>query len=380
MAQIINRKFNPTQKIQRTIFRGSPNLFTTSDLNRQFESIQHHLMELSQRTPARFDLLLKAGVSSTTADNVTTDTFSVTLDMTNSGGDKNIYAYGIMMDCSSYDGATLTKSVTRGKNVYLIYVIESSHMVSYENDTTHEISGSVFSDGTSKPSADNYVYDDGVMKLVDLDELHYYIANFKLLVTLAEFSVDATSSTIVVNTHKFYRNGQQTPFAVESEGSGGISSGTGRVYSGKMGLSQDHVEGETISRQCGTWNLAIEGKIACLHAIMDSNMKLFIAPDFDIALYDFPKIQSLIAGRMPLSFHSEVDVTYKKSESSTSSDTEREDFSDRNSFFWPRYKLTDSSWYMPFIYSGSFILMNTKYPVITDVKGRITFSTCFIIK
>ena len=66
MSAIIERAFNKTQKIIRAVFRGSPNLITTSDLNRQFESMRYQADRIDERIGVVSDLSLKVEVEDNT--------------------------------------------------------------------------------------------------------------------------------------------------------------------------------------------------------------------------------------------------------------------------------------------------------------------------
>ena len=46
MSKIVTKAFDATKKVVRSIFRGSPNLLTSSDLNRQFEALKHQIDEV----------------------------------------------------------------------------------------------------------------------------------------------------------------------------------------------------------------------------------------------------------------------------------------------------------------------------------------------
>lgn len=50
MSTILEKAFDAGQKIIRTIFQGSPNLFTTSDVNRQVEAFKYQADYVEQRT------------------------------------------------------------------------------------------------------------------------------------------------------------------------------------------------------------------------------------------------------------------------------------------------------------------------------------------
>ena len=49
MSKIVDKVFDAGKKIIRSVFLGSPNLFTTSDLNRQIEAIKYQLDSLDDK-------------------------------------------------------------------------------------------------------------------------------------------------------------------------------------------------------------------------------------------------------------------------------------------------------------------------------------------
>ena len=59
MSRIIDKPFNPAQKIIRAIFKGAPNLFTTSDLNRQIEAFDYRLKQLERKVGVITDMVFE---------------------------------------------------------------------------------------------------------------------------------------------------------------------------------------------------------------------------------------------------------------------------------------------------------------------------------
>ena len=56
MANIIEKAFDASKNIVRTIFLGKPNLFTTSDLNRQIEAFKYQMDSIENRLGAESDM------------------------------------------------------------------------------------------------------------------------------------------------------------------------------------------------------------------------------------------------------------------------------------------------------------------------------------
>lgn len=146
MSKIISKPFNKSKRILRAIFQGSPNLFTTSDLNRQIESFERRLNDI--------ETYLSSGVTS-----------DLQFTITESEG----YALGYSLSylelfgCVLHSGQEISGVLMEGdwntadtKEVRLWY---KTRRVTYSDDTTHDISGVKFEDGTSKAAADHLVID-----------------------------------------------------------------------------------------------------------------------------------------------------------------------------------------------------------------------------
>lgn len=137
MSQIIEKEFDAEKKIVRSEFKGSPNLFTTADLNRQIEAIKYQLDQLDAKTCVQSDLNV-----------IVQDTGLLTVT-----GD---YTYMNVFGCSfkpTISGLTIEPAPA----VYLLLTAKKN-LVTYDDDFSHEISGAKFQDGTSMSAADHYVY------------------------------------------------------------------------------------------------------------------------------------------------------------------------------------------------------------------------------
>ena len=140
MSSIVDKAFDATQKIMRTIFRGSPNLFTTADLNRQIEAFDYRLKRLEWFRGIETDMTIE--------ENVGAGYHNITF------RGKYLRVFG----CTLFESDSVQNIGT--VNVYQrdwsnIYLYLSPTVVTYQDDPGHTISGAVFSDGTSMPSADN---------------------------------------------------------------------------------------------------------------------------------------------------------------------------------------------------------------------------------
>ena len=140
MSSIVERAFDKTQKIIRAVFKGAPNLITTSDLNRQFQSMRYHMDTISDRIGVISDISLKVSVSNYT--------WAITPSYT------YLEAKGLSFSPSAESVSLYSKTP-----VFLCLTADISE-VTYTDDFSHEIAGATFSDGTSAAAANQLVYKD----------------------------------------------------------------------------------------------------------------------------------------------------------------------------------------------------------------------------
>ena len=146
MSLIKKKPFDIGKRIIRSIFLGSPNVLSTSDLNRQIEALKYQLDSLSDKTCVVSDLSIKAIVS-----------------MDSSGTKKYLqvdynYSYIEHKGCI-FSPPKKSQLVEYLENTsYYLCLVASKKTITYDNDPTHEISGALFEDGTSRPAANQEVY------------------------------------------------------------------------------------------------------------------------------------------------------------------------------------------------------------------------------
>lgn len=149
MASIIDKAFDASKKIVRTVFRGAPNLFTTSDINRQFEAIKAQLDFLED----------KVGCVNTSNVDVIATISETTLTVkvqAGGGGSMEFYVRGIKHTATSFSALTKTSI---GKSGVCYLVMKAKTKLVEFSDAQYDISGAEFSDGTYQPAADHLVYD-----------------------------------------------------------------------------------------------------------------------------------------------------------------------------------------------------------------------------
>lgn len=152
MSSIVAKAFDATQKIMRSIFRGTPNLFTTSDLNRQIEAFDYRLKQLEWFRGVETDMQFSVSKSESRVLTIS-------------------YSYIRIYGCTLYSGATVTRTFERPE-VYsrCIYLYLIPTVIDYSADSTHLISGAKFADGSSQPAADNIVVSSWGFGVLDVDD------------------------------------------------------------------------------------------------------------------------------------------------------------------------------------------------------------------
>lgn len=141
MSRIIDKVFNAGNKIIRSIFKGSPNLITTADLNRQIEAIKYQLDRLDEKTGVISDMVVTNSLSSSE--------LSVEVSFT----------YLVAKGCRFTPEVTpLRINLTKSAPIAYLCLVADEETVTYEDDFTHEISGAKFEDGTTLPAANHIVY------------------------------------------------------------------------------------------------------------------------------------------------------------------------------------------------------------------------------
>lgn len=143
MSKILGKAFDASKKIIRSIFNGSPNLITTSDLNRQFEALKHQADKLDEKT----GFLIEGGTLGFKLEGST-----LKVDLT--------YDTMEYKGCTfSPDQETIVETNFTASAPYAYFCLAADkETLTYDTDVTHEIAGAKFADGTSMRAADQIVY------------------------------------------------------------------------------------------------------------------------------------------------------------------------------------------------------------------------------
>lgn len=148
MSKIVDKVFDAGKKIIRSVFLGSPNLFTTSDLNRQIEAIKYQLDSLDDKVGvySDFDFYMKYGKS-----------FLLV---------RMSISYVETKGCKFTPApATLGINLTSTASAVYVQLLADKETVTYQMDDTHDIAGAKFEDGTSSPAANQIIYKNEELRL-----------------------------------------------------------------------------------------------------------------------------------------------------------------------------------------------------------------------
>ena len=238
MSSILDKAFDATKKVVRTIFKGSPNLFTAPDLNRQIEGFKYQ-MDMAQR------FLPIVGNITITASNTATQggqTYSLSVSATGSVKAAGAEFSGI----TAYSG---NAGVTN--NNYRLYVVIRADKteLTFSDDPTHTLVGAKFADGTVKAAANQIVYSNVRFDALAPNAAALVGDDIVAIVALVHF--DRTGDVLTTNVIKNYASKPLPMFSAESE--------TIRksIYSGIGGVIDGMTVSEAIYR---LQNLAIHNK------------------------------------------------------------------------------------------------------------------------
>ena len=183
MASIITKAFNATKKVFNTIFNGSPNLFTTDDMNVTMQRLNNYLMSLESITGVRTDMVTQAQYSDVNYLDV-------------SYKFKNLYAFGCHFTSDDTFRSLNVTIIDKHNPVYLVATFKR-RKVTFSDDTDHTISGATFDDGTLKQAADYEVLEDPTFSLLGSSEIHDSTDD-ALVVVLTKFTSNVADEKAIV--------------------------------------------------------------------------------------------------------------------------------------------------------------------------------------
>lgn len=159
MSNILTKAFDATKRIARTVFVGAPNLFTTSDVNRQVEAFKYHLDSIEKRVGVLSDLTFTSFKSYQSDLGINIDFTDVEGTYLEAGG----------ADFSSLLASFPNRITVRFGHPRWLYIKASQSLVTYSDDNTHEIAGALFEDSTSLEAANQLVYSNCILENTETD-------------------------------------------------------------------------------------------------------------------------------------------------------------------------------------------------------------------
>lgn len=143
MSSIIEKAFDASKKIVRSIFQGTPNLITSSDLNRQIEALKYQVDSLDSKVGGMSDVEITPILSGST--------LRVSVE----------YSYMEFRGCAFSPSKTVNGTINLTDSAPTVYVLltATERTLTYSDDSSHEIAGAKFQDGSSYPAADQIIYE-----------------------------------------------------------------------------------------------------------------------------------------------------------------------------------------------------------------------------
>lgn len=218
MSRIIDKAFDASKKIIRSIFKGSPNLITSADLNRQMEAFKYQLDQLDDKTGILSDIEITHSLSA--------GTLSVSY----------TFSYIRFKGCSfSPAVSSLNTNLTNSAPTAYLCLVADKRTVTYDEDSTHDIAGAKFSDGTSMPAANQVVYENEQLVLT-----HALSSLGNLVGIIGVFQLSEETGNVILKKNTILENSSL------SMGSGGVISEVNSNLSGAVSSGKSYDEAFSI--------------------------------------------------------------------------------------------------------------------------------------
>ena len=296
MSKIIEKTFDASKKIIKSIFKGTPNLLTATDLNRQIAALKYQIDKVESGEGVTSQLIVSAHLNAKTDEvlNIFEEQEYVTV--TFNGADINV------------KGCTFSPKYTDfkmdAKDMYdkewYIHLIAKKKVVSYEDDFSHEISGARFEDGTSMAAANNEVYYDEEVVVTSDKKVN------NCVLTLGRFIVpkgwNPDKLRVALSVSKYWKTSPDTfdfqkvvKNPIEKFGTPDMAIGTlalalqslgNHVYTGKCTCGEE---------ACGTWKVILLGKfLYCYVDITECSTALTSGKRIDLQNFKWQFVTSPI--------------------------------------------------------------------------------------
>lgn len=269
MATIIEKNFNPSQMIDRTKFMGSPNLFTTSDLNRQMEAFKFQMDSMENFIPVKSDLEI-------TEVKIRQGVLLVVNTSLN-----YVVAKGCRFNVS---GGEVVHSVTSATPTTLyLYLGGTKSEITYADDATHLIAGAKFSDGTSKEAANQIVYSGASLKLssnpIEESDFICVLAAINRVSLMYELNTNTSGWALSNGTlDKALREAYNKSYVFDSEGLYGLRVRKGAISVYINSFTRNLSSGNTFPMNIGSFSteaaLYVAEKVVAGYKVTASQSKI----------------------------------------------------------------------------------------------------------
>lgn len=262
MSKIIEKTFDASKKIIKSIFKGTPNLLTATDLNRQIAALKYQIDKVESGEGVTSQLVVSAHLNAKTDEVLNIFEGQEYVTVAFNGADINVR------------GCTFSPKYTDfkmdAKDMYdkewYIHLIAKKKVVSYEDDFSHEISGARFEDGTSMAAANNEVYYDEEVVVTSDKKVDNCVFTLGRFIVPKGWNHDELKVPISVS--KYWKTSPDTfdfqkvvKNPIEKFGTPDMAIGTlalalqslgNHVYTGKCTCGEE---------ACGTWKVVLLGKL-----------------------------------------------------------------------------------------------------------------------
>lgn len=189
MGNIITKAFDATKRVAQAVFNGKPNVFTTNDLNRVMEANRFAFDMLGKTTLPIAGMVVTPRINS--------GVWSLVVDVyadTDAYG-PYVITHGAKFKINAGEYTLSMSTANNGKALYLVGICAGKSLVTFNSDISHDTSGATFSDGTSTPAADHYVYDAMTYSVVKDSDIETLLKNNLIVVPLYKVYVSDYSTS-----------------------------------------------------------------------------------------------------------------------------------------------------------------------------------------
>ena len=279
MSNVIEKTFDASKKIIRSIFKGAPNLLTATDLNRQFKALKYQIDKVEEKQFAISDLIIDFYIDFIKSSK---GVFVPIINVT------KVNIKGVTFSPKLASTVTNTKASTMWNKTWYICLVAKKKLVTYEDDFTHEISGAKFEDGTSMPAANNEVYYDEEVTIAsdpNVENCVYVLGKF-IVPKITQDDIGPYKYKYDIKVAKYWKNflyGFDFDFQkiVKNpiEKFGTLDMAIGTLTSALQTLGNHVYTGKCLcgGKECGTWMVTLMGKFFQCYVYVTKNTDIMVS-------------------------------------------------------------------------------------------------------